>query len=270
MVKSMYYELSIGGKPLNEQRMSMIDEITVEENMTGSDMLTIIVNDPDFVFINDEIFVEEQPVAFKGGWSDNRAVEFEGYISVIDIDFPDTGSPRLMIHCMDNTHLMNRKKNKKTWNNKKASDVAKEIFMKYGFEVDIDDTGKVEETISQSNTTDIQFLIDLAQKQKDDFIVYVEGNKGFFKKIKLLQEPQTTLYYRQKPFDIKNFNPRINKEIIQEEVSHSDVNDKTKAVETATVANDAIRDVQGQPIKSASGKVESQMKYLGGGQWEKR
>lgn len=271
-ISSMYYELSIGGKKLDSRRMALIEEVTVEDNLTGSDLLVITVNDPDFEFIEDDIFVEERTVTFKGGWSDDRSVEFEGYISVIDIDFPDTGSPRLFIHCMDNSHLMNRKKKKRTWNKKKASDVAKAIFAEYGFKIDVDDTGKVEETISQSNMTDIQFLIDLAKKQKDDFIVYVEKDKGYFKKLNLLKTPQDTLYYRQKSFDIKNFNPRINKETIQEEVSDANVNDATKNVEKATVANDANRDVQGTPIKSSSSKTSggTSYEYKGGGQWVKK
>ena len=109
-----YYQIYIGGQELDDFRYSMIDNVVFEDNASGSDLLTITITDPDFIFINDNIFVEEKKVKFIGGFQNNNRVMFEGYISVIDIDFPEIGSPTLTINCMDNTHLMNRVKKKKT------------------------------------------------------------------------------------------------------------------------------------------------------------
>ena len=53
--------------------------------------------------------------------------------------------------------------------------------MKYGFEVDIDDTGRLKK---YPKVTQQYSIPNNLAKQKDDYIVYVEGNKGF-QKIKL-------------------------------------------------------------------------------------
>lgn len=257
----MYYELSIGGSVLDNNTLSLIEEITHEDFSSGSDLLTIKIIDPDFVFIDSKMFVEEQQVTFKGGWSDESAIEFEGYISIVDVDFPEEGSPELVIHCMDNTHLMNRVEKKRTWNNKKRSDVVKEIYAEYGLSAEVDDTDEVIETITQSEVADIQFIIDLAGEEKEEFLVYVEKNKGYFVKKKVLDSPQETLSYKEGNFDIKSFSPRVNKEVKKEEVNKSEINDLKGEVETAKATNDVPREAQGDTVVSSSKKSKGSMTY---------
>ena len=281
-VREVYYEISIGGKPLDNSAISLIDSISLQDNSTGSDILTINIVDPDFTFIGSKsIFVEEQSITFKGGWKDDVSLNYVGYISVVDLDFPNTGSPSLVLHCMDNTHLMNRKEKKRTWQNKKVSDVANEIFGEYGFSATVDDTEVVEETISQADKTDIVFLIELASGLEDEYLVYVEGDKAYFVKKPILGESQAELKYRQNPYDIVSFSPRIVKEQKKEEVEKSDINSKNKEVEKALADAGTPRDNQGDPVITSSNKTSGassskgettskpkERKYLGGGKWE--
>lgn len=261
LVRCLYYDLSIGGKPLQIEELSLIESIKYEDVSDGSDLLTIRLVDPDFEFISSGIFVEEQTVTFNGGWTNERGIEFVGFISVIDVDFPDTGSPTLEIHCMDSTHLMNREKKKKTWDNIKHSDIASEIFASYGLSADVDDTGDKIPTVAQSDQTDIEFLISLADKQVEEYVVYVEGEKAFFKKKDILGSAQTVLKYREHPFDIASFSPRLNKEHKQEAIEHSDINSLNKEVDTAKATNDTPRDLQGKSVKTTSKKAPPKMRY---------
>lgn len=254
-IKSAYYSISIGGKKLDNEKLSLVQEIVYEDSSTGSDLLTITIKDPDFIFIADNVFLEEKTVSFKGGWEGDLGASFDGYISVIDIDFPQDGSPVLTLHCMDNSHIMNRKKNKKTWKNKKVSDVATEVFKKHGLKTVVDDTGKVEEDITQSDSTDIQFLIDLANREIKPYLVYVEGKTGYFIKKPKLGKEQATISYRTGGMEIINFTPRINKQVKQIDVEKSDINDKTKAVDTAKVTDATPRDLQGDAVKTKEGKA---------------
>lgn len=263
-----YYQIYIGGKELDDFRYSMIDNVIFEDNASGSDLLTIKVTDPDFIFINDDIFIEEKKVKFIGGYYGNSRVMFEGYISVVDIDFPETGAPTLTINCMDNTHLMNRVKKKKTWSNTTRAKVAREIFQEYGFKTVIEDSGTVVETINQSSETDINFLISLANEEVDPYLVYVEGNTGYFVKKKILEKQQAVLDYRDGQMNILSFSPTINKETKQVEVRSSNVNLKDKAVDKAQANNNSDRNVSGSATTSTDrNNGQSSWKYGGSGKW---
>lgn len=244
------YLLYINGKELDDFRYSMITDVVYEDNATGSDLLKITVEDPEFLFINDNIFLEDNKVKFMGGFDNTLTAKFEGYISVIDIDFPETGAPTLTINCMDNTHLMNRVKKKKTWNNTTRAKVAKEIFQSYGFKVVIEDSGTVEESITQNNETDIAFLTKIVDEEIEPYLVYVEGTTGYYVKKKILASPQDILDYRDGEMNILSFSPRINKETKQVEARYSDVNLKDKAVDKGQANDNTSKTVSGDSVSS--------------------
>lgn len=260
-----YYRVFIGGKELDSFKYSMITDITFEDNAHGSDLLTISLEDPEFIFIDDDIFVEERQVKFIGGYDTNNRVMFEGYISLIDIEFPETGSPRLTIHCMDNTHLMNRVKKKRTWENTTRAKVCASIFREYGFKTVIHDSGKVEETISQSNETDIDFIIKLSEEEIDNYLVYVEGGTAYYVRKEILSSPQATLDYRDGNLQIISFSPRINKETKQVETRQSEVNLKDKEVDKGQANDNTERNVQGTETQSTDRRDgQSSWKYENG------
>ena len=163
---NMYYDLTVAGRKLTPEQLALVSAVNYKDTSTGSDILTINITDPDYQFIGSEsIFIEDNAIDFTGGWKGKTPIKFKGYISVIDIDFPNDGSPTLIINCMDNTYKMNRKSLKRTWENKKESYVVDKIFKEYGFKSHVDTTSTVEKTISQSNKTDIEFILELAEKQ---------------------------------------------------------------------------------------------------------
>jgi hypothetical protein len=262
-IKQEYFKLYIGGYSINEEWLQLIEEIVYEEVDTGSDLLTITFYDPHLDVLNSPyLFVEDQAVTFIGGyWTDCRTM-FDGYVSIIDVDFPEDGPPTVVLHCMDYTHLMNREKKKRTWKNKKKSEVATEILMSYGFVAIVDDTVKVEETITQSDQTDIDFLTDMTKDLVDDFIVYVRGSEAYFVKKQILDTPQETLTYRDLDRSIINFSPRINKEQKQIKVAKSNVNAKTGAVDTGEATESIAREISGDSVQTSNNTADAN----GGGQ----
>lgn len=258
LVYEMFYSISIDGNPLSIEMMSLIESVELEDNASGSDLLTLTIVDPEYKYIGSKsLLIEDKPVSFEGGWKDDVSLTFDGYISVVDINFPETGSPVLVLHCMDGSHKMNRKKKKRTWNKMRESDVAKKIFAEYGLKADVDPTAKVEDTISQSNVTDIDFLTSLKDKQEDDYLVYVKDGVGYFKKKQYISIAQDTLVYGKFPFDIKSFSPRVNKEDKMEEVESGDINSLNKKPEKIVVNNsNIVRDTQGEAVSTSSSKVK--------------
>lgn len=266
-VLSCYWNVSINGKELDKSRKECIESIDISEQCDGSDTCTLVVNDPNFYFIEDNIFIEEATVSVVMGWhGDTHRVTFTGYISAIDISFPESGFPVLSIYCLDNSHVMNRKKKKRSWDNVTRADVVKKIAQEYGFKCVVESgyTFKKEDTISQSDSTDIEFCESLAGEERDPFMCKLVGDTIYYVKKGVLKDPVSTLYYKKFPYDVVSFSPKINKETKKEEVTSADINTNDKTVDKATSNDDnTSRDTQGEPVN-----VKNQVYDSANGLWE--
>lgn len=232
-VLAILYDVWISGTKLDIDKKACITSIEIKETVEGSDVATIQIEDPEFLYIEDAIFIEDNTIKIKLGWdSTTYRVEFQGYISAIDIDFNSEGIPSLTISCMDNTHIMNRKKKNNTFNNCTSADVVKKIVKSYGYTCVIDSNYSFtkQETITQSNQTDIDFITKLAGDEVHPFTARLVGNTFYYVKMGKLQTPKMTLTYRKYPHEIISFSPKINKESKQVEISSSSVNTSNKSV----------------------------------------
>ena len=265
-VLSCYWKVCINGKELDDARRRCVESIDIQELCNGSDSCSLKVYDPNFLFIEDNIFIEEATVSITLGWhGDTHRVNFDGYISAIDIDFPDSGCPTLSVYCLDNTHLMNRKKKQRSWDNATSAEVVKKIAKEYGFNCVVESGYDFtrEDTISQSSSTDIEFCESLAGGERIPFMCKLIGKTLYYVKMGILKDPSSTLYYRKYPFDVVSFSPRINKETILEEVTSSNIDTSDKSVQKSTASNkDTPRDTQGEPVTTTtSEEKEKGMKY---------
>lgn len=250
------WTILINGNVLDLQRRLCISSFKIEESCDGSNTATLVVEDPDFLYIEDNIFIEEATIDIFLAWhTDTHTVSFSGYISAIDIDFPGEGTPQLSVFCLDGSHLMNRSKKKRSWDKVTNADVVKKIAAEYGFKTKIEDgyTFTTEDTISQSNQSDIEFLESLANKEKTPFMAKLVGDTIHYVKLGVLSDPVGTLSYRTGTFDIVSFNPQINKETNEEEVNVADVTASTKVTDSATATTDNTKtETQGQSVVTSS------------------
>ena len=234
-VLAILYDVWISGTKLGLEKKQCINSIEIKETVEGSDCATLQITDPEFLYIEDDIFIEDNTIKIKLGWDNTTyRVTFEGYISAIDIDFDSTGSPKLTITCMDNTHIMNRKKKSRTFKKCTNADVVKRIVKRYGYTCKIDSDYKFtkQETITQSNQTDIDFITKLASDEVHPFTARLVGNTFYYVKMGKLKTPKMTLTYKKYPHEIISFKPQINKESKQVEVSSSKVDTSKKKVNT--------------------------------------
>lgn len=259
-VLAILYDVWISGTKLDILKKMCINSIDIKETVVGSDVATIKITDPSFLYIEDDIFIEENTIKIKMGWDGTTYREtFEGYISAIDIDFDSGGCPKLTVTCMDKTHIMNRKKKDETFSNCTSADVVKKKCREYGFSCVIDKNYKFkkQETITQSKQTDIDFLTKLANDEVHPFTARLVGNTFYYVKMGKLTTPKMTLTYRNYPHEIISFNPKINKETKQVEISSSSVNtsDKSKSDTTGTVSTGGGSSSGGGTPSSASNPV---------------
>lgn len=205
---------------LPENMQDLIEGYDYETEESGATTFSFTVHDPDFVLLNSSMLVEDTAVYFEYGWANdwNNINRFNGYISTIDVEFTESGYPTLTITCMDETHKMNREEKTRTFTKMKRSDIAKQIFGEYGFPCYVMDSGEqgddIEDSITQSNETDISFLQGLAGEVIGSlFICYIENGVGYFCPRDLGQEPIMDFHYRDSEWnDIKSFSCSINKE----------------------------------------------------------
>lgn len=213
------YTIKINGKKISKKRMSCINSVSIFETVDGSSTATLKIVDPDFVFINDNIFREEATIKIYIDWYGKPTrTTFSGYISAIKANFPQNGLPSMDITCMDITHKMNRKKRKKTFKNKSSRQVVKKIAKRYGFKVKFTKGWKSvkQESISQSNQTDIDLLTSLAGNESYPFAVYVRNKTLYYvRKGKPSKKIKVKLTYRSNPCTIIDFSPTITKEEVK-------------------------------------------------------
>lgn len=243
-ILAIKYDVWISGTKLGIEKKQCINSIDVKETVEGADSATIEIQDPEFRYINDDIFEEDNTIKIQLGWDNTTyRVTFEGYISAIDIDFNSDGIPKLTVTCMDKTHIMNRKKKDRTFEKTTSAAVVKKICQEYGFQCVIDSSYKFEEqeTISQSHQTDIDFLTKLAGDEVYPFTARLVGNTFHYEKMGKLQTPKMDLTYRKFPHEVISFSPKINKESKQVEIKGASVDTGSKAVSstTGTVASNS-------------------------------
>lgn len=237
LVLAITYDVWISGTKLGIDKKQCINTISIKETVEGADSATIEIQDPEFRYIDDNIFEEENKIKIQMGWdSTTYRVKFEGYISAVDISFNSDGIPKLTITCMDNTHKMNRKKKDATFKNTTSAKVVKKIVKRYGFSCKIDSSYSFEkqETITQSHQSDIEFITKLAGDEVHPFTARLVGNTFYYEKMGKLKTPKMTLTYKNYPHEIISFNPKINKESKQVEIKGSSINTSNKKVSTTT------------------------------------
>ena len=236
-ILAIIYDIWISGTKLGIEKKQCINSIEIKETVEGSDVATLKITDPEFLFIEDNIFLEDNTIKIRLGWDNTtHREEFEGYISAIDIDFDSSGCPNLTVTCMDNTHIMNRTKKNETFKNCTNAEVVKKIVQSYGYTCVVDSsyTFTVQETITQSNQTDIEFITQLAGDEVYPFTARLIGNTFYYVRMGKLETPKMTLTYKKYPHEVISFSPKINKETKQVEIKSASIDTSDKSVSETT------------------------------------
>lgn len=249
------YDVWVKGTQISQDRKKCIDSVEVKETVDGADTCVISISDPEFIFIEDNIFLEESPLKVQLGLDGCTTKQtFEGYISAVDISFPDNGIPKLTITGMDKTHIMNRKKKNKTWNNTTSAKVVESIAKSYGFKCVVEKGYKftTKESISQSKQTDADFLQKLAKDEIYPFTCRLVGNTIYYVKKGKISSSVMTIHYMEYPHEIINFTPQINTETRQEDTGSSSVSNNKSTTSSSSTSSSS-----GSPSSSSSSSSSS-------------
>lgn len=249
-----YYKISIQGVSAPKELYTYVQSLKVNNTFHGASSCSIILDDPDMIFIQGSYITEKSLVKIVYGYKEGSKTytrTFEGYVSVLDANFPEDGKPTVTVHCMDKSHIMNRKEKTRTWTKKKISDVVSSIFRSYGFKVKIDSTSKVLDSIEQSKQTDINFIIKLADEI--GYITYIDREMAYFVKRKS-KSPSHTLKYRLNPYTLYSFRPRINKESKKLTLKERDIDTNTLTVKTTVNSSSVLTGLGSKKVSSSSSR----------------
>lgn len=228
------YTIYINGKEISQSRYNCITSISIVQTVDGASTASLKIADPDFVFINDNIFQEEATIKIYLDWHEQNPVRvtFDGYITAIKADFPSSGLPTLEINCMDSTHRLNRKKKSKTYKKKTSKQVVKSIAKAYGLKPHFTKNWKPkkQDAITQSKQTDIDFLVSLAGSESYPFAVYLRGKDLYYVRKGLTSSKSLmTVHYREYPFDVIEYSPTIAKEEVKKVEASKSTKKKSKS-----------------------------------------
>jgi len=228
-IKHPAFWIEIGGKRLSDFEHKFIEEVVYEDHATGSDICSVTISDPMFKFISDPVFAAKTKFKLIGGYMLKHREMMDGYITAVDYVFPEDNTPQLIIHAMDKSHEMDRVLKKRSWSNKTRYQVAQAIAKEYGLGFSgkaNKHANKKEETISQSNQSDMELLISMADDC--EMIVYVKGSTLHFRERDYGATPQQTLNYRKADFSLIEFSPRLVQKDIPEEIDEQNIDNKGK------------------------------------------
>ena len=251
LVISPYYEVSVNGKSLKGELFNLTS-LKFNDPIDGSKSLELTLGDPNYAIIGSDIYVKDTPVSATLGIKELSYFEtFDGYISAIDIDFPETGVPTVTISCIDSLHLFNSKRKSRTWSNTTKVAVMEEVAKEHGFTFECSIVQEPEESIVQDDVTDIEFLEDLRGDDGDDYRLYLKDPTTLvYEKIDFKAEVCGTLQYRIGDCSVLSFSPQINKETKETEVSDSDIDSESKQTTSATTSSSSgDSTTQGDPVE---------------------
>ena len=259
-MQSIGYSIKIRNVDIPMSQRQCIQKVVIRKTTVGSDSAVITLADPNFKYINDNIYVENSSVNLKFWWTGDSSfkISFNGYISAIDINFASDGIPILTITCMDKTYLMHRVKQYVTYKDKTSADIVREIAKKYGFKcvVQSDYAFDKQESVSQSNQSDIEFITSLANGETYPFTATLVGNTLYYvKKGKLASSATNQLTYRDYPNDIISFSPQINTETIEKATGSTNTSNKSSNTARTSAAQNKKTDSSGSDKKPSTSKT---------------
>lgn len=132
-------------------------------------------------------------IEVKMGYVDKLETVFYGLITSLNFEYPADDTPQIDVTAMDVSFLMMKGSRSQSWENKKYSDVVKELGKKYCSRVFVDDTKHKIGTIDKNRVSDFHYIQHLAKQNNYDF--FIVGKTMYFRKPLKNIKPVTTLTY---------------------------------------------------------------------------
>jgi phage protein D len=158
-----------------DERVDLSERVlsfTFEDSEKKADKLVLTVDNWDLANFDDPVWKKGNILEVSWGYPGEMAPARECVIQKV------TGFQQLSVEAHAKSVLMNKLARCRTFENKKRSDVAREVAEENGYGgqlQDIEDSGEVLPLITQARMTDAQFLRQLATREGFEFYVDFDG-----------------------------------------------------------------------------------------------
>jgi hypothetical protein len=215
------FKIYIAGKEIPSKYYEVIQEVRYEDHDSGSDTAEIQMADPLMEIMEDASIIRGSKIKIIGGWRDRSGKEdvdnwLDGYITMVDADFPDDGLPMLSIQCMDESFALDKDDEEANYTSMTFKGLVSTIINKSKykgmFRISSKSGGgsKVHEEISQTGESDLKLLLrmadeeDLGFKIKNGEIIWWNTLDKYEKQDKFYE-----MHWKEEPFDLKSFQCRV-------------------------------------------------------------
>ena len=155
--------VEIDGKELPEDISSHVERFVYDDDDEKMDELRLSIADSDMTFIDNEQLQEGKEVKARWGYLGNMSETRTFTIKEINYSFGQDRVARMEITALDKGHKLTGRAARTCWNNKKITDVVKDIASKHNLTPNIDIPEDIQlEFISQGGKSDWIFLKELA------------------------------------------------------------------------------------------------------------
>ena len=182
-----FYEIKVGGKPLNRQAVHDILSVTYTDSLESIDGFSLVINNWDeekrtFKYSEGELFEPGQRVELKAGYRDKGLTPIMvGEITSLQPSFPAESPPTLAVSGLSILHRLRKEPRSAVYENKKDSAIAKEIAQKLGVQIKTNSEAEAKEQqlpfVVQNNQQDIVFLLQRARRIGYELTV-IEDDSG--------------------------------------------------------------------------------------------
>jgi phage protein D len=178
------YSLTLDGTPLPPSAEAAVSDISVTQQPGTLDQFTLsLANDfPDLPWTHAESdrLAEGKSVEIKMGYVDKLEKLFDGEITGVSAEFPDSGMPTVRVTGHSLLHRLQRNVSTRTFKDMTDAEIVTQVAQGVSLSADTDSTETKHPYVLQYNQTDLAFLLDRARRIR--FEVYVEDKTLVFRK----------------------------------------------------------------------------------------
>lgn len=180
-VRASQATVKVGGSPLNNQLMSQVLEVVVDQSTNLPHMFMLRLHDNDVQFTDGRQFDVGNEVEIQAETESGADVTiFKGEITAVEPRFREGMDVELAVRGYDKSHRLYREVKSKSYLNVKDSDIASQIAGNCGLSAQVDTTSTVYDHVFQHNQTDMAFLTQRAWRI--GYECFVDEGKLYFRK----------------------------------------------------------------------------------------
>jgi phage protein D/cellobiose-specific phosphotransferase system component IIB len=193
-------------KPLPAAASSRLVEIVIDQAVDMADMAKIVFRNDDFAIGDHEDFKPGSKLEIELGYEENGSKltkVFTGEVTALQADFPRRGPMTVRLVAYTEYHRLMKGRHIRAFENMTYADVAKAVGGECGLKVMADNAPGKHEFIFQRNQTNLEFLLELAEKV--GFEVFAGDGTLFFRKA---SHDKAKIRKLKKGEQLLSFNPK--------------------------------------------------------------